>query len=102
MDITNNSGAPITITQFFSYWVDSPASQKIDELFLNGASIWNTSDPDSPTDFPSEGGGGFSGATIPDATTYTFDVIFSNNLQAPGSMYVIFNTSTPCQVTRSW
>jgi len=102
MDITNNSGADIAITRFFAYWVDSPPSQKIDELFLNGSSIWNTSDPDSPTDFPAEGGGGFSGATIPDATTYTFEVFFSNGLQSPGSMYVIFDTPTPCQVTRSW
>ena len=99
MNITNNSGAAITITRFYSNWVDLPSSQKIDRLTLNNSVvIWNTSDPNSPTDITS----GFSGATIPDATTTTFEVIFSDSLQSPGNLSLVFGTSTPCQVTGSW
>jgi hypothetical protein len=99
MNITNNSGADITITRFFSNWVDSPSSQKIDRLLLNSSMIWNTSDPAPPSDIP---GGDLSGATIPDATIYTFEVIFSDTLQSPGNLHVVFDTTTPCQVTGSW
>jgi len=103
MDITNSSGADITITRFFAYWVKSPISQKIDQLFLNGVSIWNTSDVNSPSDIPTESGWK-SGAnrTILDTATLNFNVQFQDTLQSPGTMYVIFDTPTPCQITRSW
>jgi hypothetical protein len=98
MDITNNNGSAITITRFFAYWVKSPISQKIDKLFLNGAEIWNKSDPDSPSDIPTEGNwAGGANLTIPDAATENFVIQFPNALQATGyEVHIVFDV--PCQV----
>lgn len=100
MDITNASGAPITISQLFAYWPDVPSSQKIDKLFLNGIEIWNKSDPDSPSDIPNEGNFvGGANLTIPDATTQTFAMQFSNALQATGyEVHLVFGAPASCQV----
>jgi len=98
MDITNNSGATITLNRFFAYWVKLPNSQKINRLFLNGVVIWNTSDPDSPTDIPTESNWR-SGAdrTIPDATARTLLIRFPNNLQPTGyEAHLVFDIG--CQV----
>ena len=96
MDITNNSGGPIVINRLVAYWVKSPQSQKLDQLFLNGVSIWNTSDPDWPSDIPAEGGGNWPGAaserTIPDVTTQAFVIQFSNDLQPSGyEVHIVFD-----------
>ena len=100
MDITNNSGAPITITRFFAYWVKSPTSQKIDKLFLNGVEVWNKADPDSPSDIPAEGtfvGG--ANLTIPDATPVTLLIQFSDPLQPTGyQVHIVFDPPISCQV----
>ena len=100
MDITNSSGGGLTITinRFFAYWVKLPNSQKIDKLFLNSVMIWNTSDPDSPSDIPTEGNWA-AGAdlTIPDATTRNFLIQFPNNLQTTGyEVHLVFDIG--CQV----
>ncbi len=98
MDITNNSGGPITIKRFFAYWVKQPNSQKIERLVLNGIVIWNTSDPDSPSDIPTESNWA-NGAdlTILDATTETLLIQFPNNLQPTGyDVHLVFDIG--CQV----
>ena len=100
MDITNASGSPITISRFFAYWVEAPSSQRISRLFLNGVVVWNPSDPDSPTDIPTEGNW-LSGAdlTIPDATTRTFLIEFGDNLQTTGyEVHIVFDFPINCQV----
>jgi hypothetical protein len=101
-DITNSSGAPIDITRFFAYWVKSPTSQKLDKLFLNTIEIWNRSDPDTPSDFPTEGGSWASAAlTIPDATTRNFVIQFQFPLE-PGTydVHIVFHPVS-CQVSGS-
>jgi len=98
-DITNSSGGTITINRFFAYWVKSPNSQKIIRLFLNGARIWNTSDPFPPSDFPAESPFA-DGAilTIPDATTSPFLLRFQDDLQPTGyEVHIYFDIG--CQVT---
>ena len=101
MDITNSSGSPITLTKLFAYWDKTPASQKLDKLFLNNLEIWNKSDPNSPSDIPNEGN--FVGGavlTIPDATTQTLDIRFSSGLQATGyTVYLDFDLAGGCQVS---
>ncbi|HET9909001.1 MAG TPA: hypothetical protein VFQ23_20290, partial [Anaerolineales bacterium] len=75
--ITNTTGAPIAITRFFAYWVESPSSQKIDKLFLDTVEIWNRSDPNSPSDIPTEGNWISAALTIPgDGTAKDFLIQF--------------------------
>jgi hypothetical protein len=98
MDITNSSGGQITINRFFAYWVKTPTSQKLDKLFLDGIQVWNISDPNPPSDIPTESdwSGGVS-PVIPDATTQTFIVRFQNDLQPAGyEIHLIFDIG--CQV----
>jgi len=102
MDITNNNGSDIIINRFFAHWVKLPTSQKIDRLLLNGVVIWNTSDPDSPSDIPTEGNwiGAIADLTIPNGNTRNFVIQFQNNLQPNGyEVHVVFNIG--CQVTRT-
>ena len=96
--ITNNSGSTITITRFFAYWVKTPKSQKIARLFLVGNVIWNTSDPDTPTDIPTEGNWVPSGdRSILDASAKNMTIRFSNDLQATGyEVHIVFDIG--CQV----
>ena len=102
MDITNNSGSTITINRFFAYWVKLPTSQKIARLLLNGAVVWNTSDPDSPSDIPTEGNWvNAANLTILDATVENFVIQFSNDLQPTGyEVHIVFDVPPfpPCQV----
>jgi len=98
MNITNNNGTNITITRFFAYWVKLPNSQKIARLLLNGLVIWNTSDPDSPSDIPTEGNWvGGADLTLLNGTTTNFLVRFSDDLQATGyEVHIVFDIG--CQV----
>src|SRR5260221_11080900 len=99
MDITNNSKSTITINRFFAYWVKSPTSQKIARLLLNGTVvIWNTSDPDSPSDIPTEGNWiGGADRTIPGTTAGNFVIQVQNDLQPTGyEAPIIFDIG--CQV----
>lgn len=98
MDISNISGGDININRFFSYWVDSPATQALDTLVLNSDLIWNQTDNNSPSDFPTEGNWR-SGAdlTIPNGTTRTFVVNFREILQSTGyEIHIFFDIG--CQV----
>ena len=98
MDITNNNGATITINRFFAYWVELPPSQKIARLLLDSVVIWNTSDPDSPSDIPTEGNW-VNGAdlTVPNVTTRNLLIQFPNDLQPTGyEVHIVFDIG--CQV----
>jgi hypothetical protein len=100
MDITNNSGSPIAINRFFAYWVKSQASQKIDRLFLNGPEIWNKSDPNTPSDIPTEGDWlGGADLTIPNGVVGNFAIQFSNPLETTGyEVHIVFGPPVGCQV----
>jgi len=100
MDITNSSGIDITIDRFFAYWIKSSPPQKIDRLVLNGTVIWNTSDPDSPSDIPTEGNFiASANRIIPMGSVGNFVVRFSNDLQLTDTTEVHIVFDTPCQVT---
>jgi len=98
MDITNNSGSAITIDGFFADWIKTPTSQKLDRLILNGADIWNKSDPEPPTDIPTEGNWvGSADRTIGVGATENFTARFQSILQPTGyEIHVIFNIG--CQL----
>lgn len=100
MTITNSSGSPIIINRLFAYWVKTPTSQILDELLLNSVSLWNRSDPDSPSDIPTESNwnGPVSDRTIPgDGTAQNFVIRFTNDLQPTGyEIHIIFDIG--CQV----
>lgn len=98
VDITNTSGAPIDIIRFFAYWVKSPASQRLDKLFLNTVEIWNSSDPHSPSDIPTEGNWISAALTIPgDGTPRNFVMEFQDPLQPTGyEIHIVFHIG--CQV----
>jgi len=98
MNITNNSGSPVTINRVFAYWEKTATSQKLDRLFLNGISIWNISDTDSPSDIPTEGKfQAGADLTIPNATSYNFVVHFQDDLIPTGyEVHVFFDSG--CQV----
>lgn len=101
MDITNSNAGMITMNRFFAFWVKSPTSQKIDRLIFNNVLVWNTSDPDSPTDIPLEGNF-ISGAdlTIPATSTRTLLVQFPNALQPTGyEVHIVFDLK--CQVIQT-
>jgi hypothetical protein len=98
MDITNNSGGPITVNRFFAYWVKTPSSQKLDRLLLDTDLLWNTSDPTPPSDIPAEGswraGVNF---IINNTATRTLLVQFQDALQSTGyEIHVVFDSG--CQV----
>jgi hypothetical protein len=98
MSITNSSGGPITINRFFAYWAETP-SQRISQLLLDGALVWNPSDPDSPTDIPLEGDwANGANLTIPNGATSTLVVLFAQDLEPTGyELHVVFDIG--CQVS---
>jgi len=98
MDITNNHGKDVSIDGFFAYWVDSPSTQALEFLSLNGGQIWNKNDNDSPSDFPTEGDWrSGSNRTIPNTATQNFVVQFRENLQPSGyEIHIYFNIG--CQL----
>jgi hypothetical protein len=100
MNINNNSGSPIIIESLFAQWVKSTSAQKLDQLFLNGVSIWNTSDPDSPSNIPAEGGGNWpstnSERTIPAGTSGNFIIHFMDPLEPTGyQVQLVFDVGCP-------
>ena len=101
IDIANNHGADVTIDRFFAYWVELPNTQKLDRLILDGTVIWNTSDPDSPSDIPAEGSWrGGANLTIPNTSNLTLLIEFPNALQATGyEIHIVFDIG--CQIVRT-
>jgi hypothetical protein len=101
MDITNNSGGDIIISRLFVNWEKSSSQQKLDQLFLDNISIWNTSSNFPPSDFPLEGPAGTwpgpdTDRTILTGGTGNLLLRFQENLQLPYKVYVVFNIG--CQV----
>lgn len=97
--ITNNGGTTITINRFFAYWVKAPKSQKLARLFLgSGNVIWNTSDPDTPTDIPAEGNWVPTGDRSILATSAGALIMrFSDDLKPTGyEVHIVFDIG--CQV----
>jgi hypothetical protein len=102
-DITNGASGSILITRFFAQWVESiPPAQSLDQLSLQGVSIWDRSDPNSPSDIPSEGAWKIplSNRVIP-VGVRTFTIQFKNALE-PGDyqVYLVFG-GINCQVNQS-
>jgi hypothetical protein len=101
-DITNGDSGPIIISGFFAEWVDSSSSQSLDQLFLGSTSIWDRSDPQTPSDIPSEGAWKppLSNRTLP-VGTRTFTIQFRVALE-PGAyqVYLVFG-GINCQVNQS-
>ena len=98
LDITNKSGGTITINRFFAFWVKLQPSQKIERLLFNSAVVWNTSDPDSPSDIPAEGNW-MNGAdlTIANGDTRNLLIQFPNALEPTGyEVHIVFDLG--CQV----
>jgi hypothetical protein len=54
MTLTNNGGATAAITGILVNWPDTPESQSVTEVQLNGTTIINSTDPLPPSDYPSE------------------------------------------------
>lgn len=100
MNINNNSGSPIVIDSLFAQWVKLTSSQKLDQLFLNGVSIWNTSDPDTPSNIPAEGGGIWSSSaaqrTIPNGASRNLIINFMEPLEPTGyQVQIVFDVGCP-------
>jgi hypothetical protein len=96
-----NLSLDATINRFFMHWVEQPAQQKLDRILLNSEVIWNTSDPDSPSDIPREGPNWAGGdRTIPLNSSEPLNVQFSDPL-APGmyEVHIVFDTG--CRVTNT-
>jgi hypothetical protein len=100
MNITNSSGIPISVEFLFAYWVESPSSQKLDRVFLDGVEIWNTSDPDSPSDIPNESNWNGASRIIPNGIVGNLVLRFQDPLQAGNyQVHVVFDIG--CRVTGS-
>ena len=99
MVITNN-GLPATIERIFVFWEAVPSNQKLDTILLNGGTIWNTSDPDAPSDIPMEGGTwGNASRTVPGpGSSSEFVIQFQEPLSGTPEVHVVFNIG--CQVVR--
>jgi hypothetical protein len=96
MDI-NNIGNLITITRVYVAWVETPPSQRLDKIIIDGIDVWDKSDPSAPSDIPAEGNW-ISGVdlTIPSGTT-NFLLRFGDSLQANGyEVRIVFDIG--CQV----
>lgn len=100
MGLNNNSGSPIVIESLVAQWVKSTSSQKLDQLFLNGVSIWNTADPDTPSNIPAEGGGSWPSTiaqrTIPNGSSRNLIIQFSDPLEPTGyQVQIVFDVGCP-------
>jgi len=95
MDISNNSGGNITIESLYANWVATPSSQRLDRIFLNGISVWNTSDPAPPSNIPDEGNWQSSGnLSIPNGATQSLLIRFGDPLQTTGyEVRITFNNN---------
>lgn len=81
--------------------MDPSSSQRLDQLILQGVSIWDTSDPDAPSDIPSEGAwkGPLTNRMLP-VGVRTFTIQFGADLE-PGDYQVHLVFGTGCQVNQS-
>jgi hypothetical protein len=54
MTITNSSGSTIRMDSLHVVWVDSPSSQRITSIILDGVPVWSGNENNPNTDIPSE------------------------------------------------
>lgn len=54
MTITNSTGSTIRMDSLHVEWVDTPSSQRIDSIILDGVTLWSGNENNPPSDFPSE------------------------------------------------
>ncbi len=101
MNITNSSGGTIRMDSLSVIWVESPASQGLLKVVLDGVEVWGGSDPDSRSDFPSERAWDATPADRDiDTGTVTLMLQFQENLQASGyTIQAVFDIG--CSITSS-
>jgi hypothetical protein len=99
MNITNNSVSDTSIDSIHIEWVEFP-SQNVTQITLAGSVLFFASDPDEPSDLPSElpwaGGADLS---LPAGTPKTLIIEYINNLQnGTYNVDVAFPAPLNCQV----
>jgi len=102
MTITNNHGNPVSLTDLHIVWVKVSPSQKLAKVLLNGDVSWNTSDPEPPSDIPTESNWKASAIlTIPDAAAWSFAAQFQGPLEA-GNYSIDIVLDIGCKVQASF
>jgi hypothetical protein len=94
MVITNDGGAPTTITGIDINWLDEPSSQSVVRVEFNGVTILNADDPLPPSSYPSEKNwaGTQSDLELAASDSKLLVFLFSEDLQAGGySVTVTFD-----------
>ncbi|MBI5352095.1 MAG: hypothetical protein HZB50_05610 [Chloroflexi bacterium] len=94
MTITNNGSTLVTITSLNVNWPDTPVSQMLTEVKFNSVTIVNSSDPQPPSDFPSERNwtGTQSDRELAVSASKLLVLLFGDNLQSSGySITVTFD-----------
>jgi hypothetical protein len=81
-DITNNTGATVTIASIISYWPDDPSSQKMTALYFGGTEIWSGTWNSPPTGINSGWSGTIADRQISTGTLKTFQFAFFRPLEA--------------------
>jgi hypothetical protein len=86
MTITNNGSTLVTITGINVNWPDTPESQTVNEVKFNSVTIVNSSDPQPPSDYPSEKNwtGTQSDRELAVSESKLLVLLFQDNLQASG------------------
>lgn len=103
MLITNNGGSVVVITGISVNWPDDPLSQMVEKVELGGVVIVNASEPEPPSDFPSERNwtGTENDLTLGASDSKLLALFFLEDLQAGGySLTVDFDNS--CSLSESY
>ena len=107
MDITNNNQATITIASIHAVWEKFLSSQLLTQILLGGGTIWEQTDPQPPSDIPSQDDGDWkNGAdlTIPGLNSRNLVIQFQEpfNLNPNSFDYQVSVTfDNACQVSGS-
>ncbi len=102
MTITNNGATLVTITRIYIIWPDTPVAQMVSEVKFNGVTIVNASDPQPPSDYPSEKNwkGIQSDRELAASDSKLLELLFGDDLQSGGySITVTFDNG--CTLTES-
>jgi hypothetical protein len=101
MNITNSGGSTIRVDTLRVVWVDTPISQILIKVVLDGVEIWGGSDPDSESNFPDERAWDATPADRDiDPGTVALLLQFQEDLQAGGyTIEVVFDIG--CSITSS-
>jgi hypothetical protein len=102
MTITNNGGTLVTITGINVNWPATPESQMVNEVKFGDVTIADSSDPQSPSDYPSERNwtGTQSDRELAASDSKLLALLFGYNLQSNGySITVTFDNG--CTLSES-